>query len=391
MNDLSEKKKKQILETILSSKEFSNSPTSSILLRFLVLSTIEKKQIKETTIGMELFGDQFLAQNNSSKIRVNIYNLRKKLDHYYSTKGTNEIWRITIDKGQYYTSFEKNKNLKIRDYKKSYKIALLTGVTLAFVSILIIFSLLYKEKTPFWNSFFSNQKDTTLVIGDFFGFMAKTKTGRIGWNRDYNINSLDEFYAFQREHPDFENDVFPANYSYLTGMGPIATRRLTKLFSEQNKDFSIRFSTKSSYEEIKEHNSIYIGPTKNNNKFIQYFNEKNTNFKIVNRTIHYTNQRKNKDTIFNLNIEGTAYEYAIVSRLKGIEGTEQFLFFSDHDIGVIAAIEMFCNVDKSKSFKKQYNLKSDTFTALFVIKGKERTNLDLEILVVEEVSSRPEH
>jgi len=389
MKNISKEEKLKILDTALDSKEFSKSPTSSNLLRFLVKSTLDGKKIKETTIGIELFGNQFLEENNSSRIRVNIYNLRKKLDHYYKNEGAHNVWRIVIDKGQYYTSFANNTTFSREvNYKRRYSLALLVslGMTIALAILLYAFS--YKTKVPFWNSFFENDKKTTVIIGDVFGFMAETKTGRMGWNRDYQINTVDEFYAFQKKHPDFTENVFPASYSYLTKMGPIATYNLTKIFNEQHKDFSIRFSTKLGYEEIKEHNSVYVGPTKNDNKFIQYFNEKKSHFKITDRRLYYKNPDKNKDEFFDLNISGTAYEYAIVSRLKGIEGTEQFLFFSDHDIGVIAAIEMFCNEDKSKQFKEEYGLNSDTFTALFKIKGKERTNLDLEILVVEEVTPK---
>jgi len=292
MKDISNEEKIQILNVVLESKTFSKSPTSTSLLRFLVEATIQKRELKETTVGLELFGSQFLDQNNSSRIRVNIW------------------------------------------------------------------------------------KDTTVIVGDFFGFMAKTQTGRIGWNRDYQINSLDQFYEYQSK----------ATYSYLTGMGAISVHQLAKLFASRNQDFSIRFSSKSSYEDIKEHNSIYIGPTKNENKFIQYFNERNLHFKIEGRKLYYNNPEKKKDTILNLDIEGSAYEYAIVSRLKGDKGTEQFLFFSDHDMGVIGAVEYFCNAEKLKEFKESHLDNTETFTAVFVANGKERTNLDLNLILLDNVN-----
>ncbi|TSE10809.1 MULTISPECIES: helix-turn-helix domain-containing protein [Aquimarina] len=393
MKDLLDDEKKRILECILSSKGFSKSPTSTNLLRFLVEATLSKKQLKETTIGIEIFGKQFLEQNNSSSIRVNIYNLRKKLEKYYQTEGKDEPWKIVIDKGQYYTSFIQNTTFKSeeKNYKKYYKILGFTSISLFVTLVFVVSNLLYKKPVALWNSFLTNGKETTLVVGDFFGFMAKTKTGRIGWNRDYEINSLDDFYELQKKNSEFRDNVFPANYSYVTGMGSIAVYHLTKLFESNGRDFSIRFSTKSTYDDIKEHNSVYIGPTKNNNKFIQYFNEQNAHFSIQGRKLKYKNRIKNRDTIFNLDIEGLASEYAIVSRLKGVDGTEQFLFFSDHDIGVIATVELFCDPQKVEQFKKEYMKDLDTFTALFNVTGKERTNLNLELIAIDDTSFNTEN
>ncbi|WP_281987210.1 hypothetical protein [Aquimarina aggregata] len=392
MSVLSDEEKIILLDDILESRVFSKSPTSKNLLSFLVKSTIAKKQLKETTIGLEIFGKQFLDQNNSSSIRVNIYNLRKKLEKYYENEGKDVKWKIIIDKGQYYTSFIQNNTSKsnLKDYKKLYRVSSFAAIFLFVILGFVIAKMLYTPPAVLWNSFFTNKKETTLIVGDFFGFMAETKTGRIGWNRDYQINSLDDFYGFQKENPDFKNNVFPANYSYITEMGSIAVYRLTRLFDSRNKDFSIRFSTKSTYNDIKEHNSIYIGPTKNNNKFIQYFNERNAFFSIQDRKLRYKNIAKSKDTIFNLDVEGTASEYAIVSRLKGADDTEQFLFFSDHDMGVIATVELFCNQNKAKLFTKEYLKDSDTFTALFRVTGKERTNLNLELIAIDSVYQLPQ-
>jgi len=385
MKDISDKEKRDILKVVLDSKTFSKSPTSANLLRLLVESTIEKREIKETTVGMELFGSQFLDQNNSSRIRVNIYNLRKKLDSYYKNDGVKDPLRIVIDKGQYYVSFVSSKKTLSQNTfdKKKYQFALLGSIGIALLFGILFFLMSYKSSIPFWKPFFNNGKETNVVVGDFFGFLALTKTGRIGWNRDYDINSLDEFYAYQKEHPDFNHRVYPANYSYITSMGPIAVHNLTRLFASRNKDFSIRISSKSSYSDIKENNSVYVGPTKNKNKFVQYFNEHNEYFTIKDRKLYYKNSKKDRDTVLNMDIEGTAYEYAIVSRLKGEKETEQFLFFSDHDMGVVAATELFCNPAKIKTFQKEYLEDYETFTAVFLVKGKERTNFDLELLLLD--------
>jgi len=166
-------------------------------------------------------------------------------------------------------------------------------------------------------------------------------------------------------------------------MGPLGTQNISRLFASQKKDFVIRYSSKLDYEEIKENNTIYIGPIKNKNQFLNYINTEK--FQFNNNELHYINTEKKKDTLINLFSTGETKEYAIVSRIKGKQkgSGERFLFFSDHDIGVIATIEYFTNIKSLKTFEKTYLNGEESFTALFLVKGKERTNLDLELILVD--------
>jgi len=299
------------LEHILNSETFRKSPTSSRLLQILTISTIEGKELKETTVGMELFGKSFIKKENSSRIRVNIYNLRKKLEGYYKGEGKNDVLKIEIEKGQYYTKFIINKDKKaIVNYEKRFK------AVLTFIGVLSILGVvfLYKPTVPIWDTFFKNKKETILVVGDFFGIIGETVTGKIGWNRDYEINSSERFYEFKKLHSELDEDVRPSDYTYITGMGAIGVQKISRLFIAQEKDFTIRFSSKLDYEEIKENNTIYIGPIKNENKFLDYIKSKN--FNLTGNLLHYKNALKKQDTVINLFSTGKDKEYAIVSRKR---------------------------------------------------------------------------
>jgi len=152
---------------------------------------------------------------------------------------------------------------------------------------------------------------------------------------------------------------------------------------ENSTDFLIRFSRKLNYDDIKENNTIYIGPLKNKNKFLDYMNEKNKNLKIKNRLLTYKNKITKKDTIIDLQTVSQNKEYALVSRIKSTNEAERFLFFSDHDIGVIATVEYFTNKKNLKEFQSNYLKNNESFTAVFIVEGKERTNLGLELILVD--------
>ncbi len=373
------------LQKVLSSPTFQNSPTSSRLLEFLVTSTLEKKQLKETTVGIALFGEDYLNDPNTSRIRVNIYNLRKKLDAYYYEEGKNDAIKILINKGQYYTQFVKGAYVKaeVVDFKKKYRIVL--GICLLSIIAVICLSIahFYQPHINIWNKLLNNKKLTNVYVGDFFGIMGKTVTGKIGWNRDYEINSLAEFYAFKQEHAAaIDTPIIPSDYTYMTAMGAVGIKDLAQLFFSNNQDFTIRFSNKSSYEDIKERNTVYIGPIKNQNKFLALFNDKNPQLKFQKQQLHFQNFKQKKDTTFNLASNLSDGELAIVSRLPGDNNTEWFFFFSDHDIGVMATVDYFCNIQNLERFSTKHLGSTEYFTAIFFVKGKERTNLSLTLIDV---------
>ncbi|WP_186754161.1 helix-turn-helix domain-containing protein [Echinicola salinicaeni] len=373
------KEKRHIIEKIINSKTFKRAPSSSVLLKFLAEATYEGKDLKETTIGMELYGKSYEDEKSAAHIRVNIYHLRKKLDKYYHTEGASDSWKVQIKKGQYQVDYIKNKE----DKKSINKTKLVLGAATLVLILSVTFWLINrKEHTFLWQDYFDSQKETTLFIGDFFGIMGETATGEIGWNRDYNINNLEDYYRFLENNPDKKEDITPANYPYVTGMAATGTMHISRLFHRKNKDFNILFSSQTSIKDITESNSIYIGPIKNGNPFIDFFNDVNPNISINRGMLDFKDPDRGIDTLINLSVEdGQVYEHAVVSRYKGPNDTEQFVFFSDHDIGVKATTEKFTDIKWLQSnFGKLLN-NSKYFTAIFLVKGKERTSMELELLL----------
>jgi len=378
--------KKAILAQVLTRQTFTKSPTSSVLLEYLVNATIAGTDLKETTIGVDLLGDKFDSESGNARIRVNIYNLRKKLENYYSGEGKDDEWRIVIEKGQYRVDFVRNKEQKHVPKTANRFIGFLIFTLI--LSWAVFFWIARPKPAPkFWKAFFTNGAATNLVIGDSYGLMGEIGTGGHGWFRDYNINNLDELYAFLEEHPDLKNKVTPANYYYTTEMAAFSSKELGELFQRNKAEFSIRFSTSTTYSDIILGNSIYVGPIKNDNKFIRLFNEGNPLFKIETNRLYFSGDSLHEAREFNLATEGLVAEYAIVSRMDGGKNNARFIFFSDHDIGVKATVEYFCNKDSLKAFADRYfDGRPANFTAVFETTGIERNSLRLSPLLVSEIN-----
>ncbi len=377
---LSNDKKQEILNKICSSKTFSNAPTSIALLKYLFEATLSETDLKESVIELEFFGDKKLKKDNP-KVRVNVYNLRKKLAQYYETEGASDEYIIIIEKGQYLLQFDKSRNGNLFVQKLSFD-KLLPYSVIAVLSVVIIVLTIPAAKPKIWKSFLNNKKQTTLYVGDAFGMIGETITGNTGWTRDYNINNTTDYYELVENNPQLRNKLDLPPYTYTTQMAVMAAKEMQKLFGNYRNDFAIRYSSKTTIDEIKEGNCVYVGPIKNNNLFIRFFNEANKYFRLSDSSLHLINCPNYNDTVYSFPYRVSNEEYAIVSKIPGPDNTTHLLFFSNHDIGVSATFRYFTDIEYLSDFENKYLSDYKYFTALYKAKGVNRSDINLELVMV---------
>ncbi|WP_366184333.1 helix-turn-helix domain-containing protein [Flavobacterium ovatum] len=378
---LSDEKKLILCENIIKTELFQKAPKSSALLKYLVKATLAGDFLKEDIIDLEFFGDKSISDKNNPRVRVNVYNLRKKIELYYKTDGQDIQWRLIIDKGQYSVRFEKlTPNTSTLEKIKLKNV--IPYLLLVALSIIFIFSNLKPEPPVVWESFFKNKKATTLIVGDVFGMTGKTITNNEGWTRDFSINSTEDYYAFMENNSELKEIIKPANYTYITSMGVIAVQHVAKLFYDLNSNFGIRFSSHISVDDLKNGNLIYVGQYINNTKLTSLFNNFNPYFKITNQHLIVSGHPNLKDTIYTTYFGKESEDFSIVSRFKGPKNNECFIFFSNHDMGVKATIEHFTDNEFLKKFNKEHMAEKDNFTAIYQVYGKDRTNLGLKSILV---------
>ncbi|HEY2858693.1 MAG TPA: malectin domain-containing carbohydrate-binding protein [Terracidiphilus sp.] len=97
------------LAAVLRSKEFARAPRLAQFIEYLCEKFFagETSQIKEYSIGVELFGrGAGFDQDSDSIVRVEANRLRKRLAEYYAGEGANHALRIVIPLGQYVPEFQ---------------------------------------------------------------------------------------------------------------------------------------------------------------------------------------------------------------------------------------------------------------------------------------------
>lgn len=380
---VSDKEKYEALSCILKSKAFAKSTTANNLLRFLVKSTIERKEVSATTIGIELFGSKYDSEKSDVNIRVNISHLRKRLKLYYETEGLNDKLIISIDVGQYKVSFDYPKSINNR-----FKVRVGVGGFFA-VILLVLFLLVDKRKESVWNHLLSNKLETTLYLGDVFGYSGPTIFGTKGWHRDSRINSADDFYAEVKKNPQKYEQLEVGSFSYVVFENSYNIKPFTHFFTKNNYNFSIRPTSGFQTRSIKDQNLIYAGPLFVKNDFVDLFNNLSRSVNLeVDQEVSWSylfkyNDTDNHEKVINLNAGGgTTGEYAIASAFNGPNNTRHHMFFSNHGMGLNAVVEYFTNPDSLCAFSTRYLNKDDEFVALYYVRGKDRTNLSMDLVYI---------
>ncbi len=374
---LTPQQKLEISQRVVTSDSFKNAPTGVAMLKYLVEAHLEERPLKEGTIDLEFFGAEPNGDNRSPRVRVTIYNLRKKLVKYYEEEGKNADWRIHIDKGQYGLRFERQHQAEVPSWTPRIKLALPYGL-LAVTLTALIFSHLPKPAPTLWSGFFNHGHPTYLYIGNAFGYGGRTVSGRPGWTRDFRINTLDQYYHMLEEQPELKTTTHPSDFFYATRMAEHATHDLTRLFTQWDQQFQIKYATQTSFDDIKKSNTIYVGRWLHQQDFLYLFNASSPYVKLKGAQITCTGSPYAPDTTLLTDEEGTDVDYAVVSRTQGPNDTDRWFFCSNHDIGVMATVAYFTDPDSLAAFANLHLPETPYFTAVYKAKGKERTDLELE-------------
>ena len=95
------------MDKILASNAFAGAERPGRFLRFVVEQALAGNQLKETQLGVEVFGrSPSYDPRLDGVVRVEAVKLRSRLKEYYETEGADDPVRIDLPKGGYLPSFE---------------------------------------------------------------------------------------------------------------------------------------------------------------------------------------------------------------------------------------------------------------------------------------------
>ncbi len=405
---------KSIVQTILLSKTFKDSPVSSKLLNYLVESTLSKKIPKEITIAIEIFGKApDFNSNKDSTVRYHILILRNKLENYYANEGKSDAVRLLIPKGHYEIKFMPRVIRTASLFKNAVSALKRREWIVIFLLLLVIGCLISRQsryrqmisslptadfvgpRDPVWGSFFENGFPVAVILGDDFVMDEYSPDkNRYRQIRDWEINSENDLSDYLVQNPKAK--LWKSEITALPYGGADNLMDILHLAYHFQNDVSLHLSSTLSLETIRNHNVIYIG---------EFYNLRILN-KIVSRTpVQYRYRPDERlfivggkgDTVRSfLRIE-SAYEqknkynvdYSALIKIPGFRG-ENYMFIGGFGYGGrLERIKMLCRSDLRAQFVKDVKKINKTipeyFIALFEVKSIERTGLTNEMKYFKEI------
>lgn len=371
------------LAKLCASTHLNNSQRYTQLLRFLVEQALAGNELKEAVIGNEIFGSEYNPVKDDGKVRVYMYNLRKRLTAFYAEDIDSEI-AFYFEKGNYNLKIksrekqEEKETVKTKPQRKQ----VLSIVAVAVIALVVIIAvhLTKNQATYCWESFFQKGSSTSCVLADQVVLNPKDGVpGEIRLIRD--VNSASDFIAYTEEHQI--DDLEMADYTFYTKSIPQAVHRLSRWFFEHGADFRAIGESEFRYEETKRSNILYIGQQKTMSVSEEIFLKNSKAFSTEGDFFVYVSE--GKATKYQPSFAGGSlrFEYAMVSYMPLGDGKDALYFVSNHDIGTMATVQKFTNPDFLSTFYKKMPSKDAYFNALFKVEGLERTDMSCELVALE--------
>jgi len=401
----SESEQKATLQKIVESDEFKDAATYRDLLLFLYQATKNGESPKEITIAKEIFGKKDFDGERDAKIRVYIYNLRKKLDSYYLHEGRNERIRITIPKGNYLLQFDQNQPNRINPILKRIIYANLVFLTLiALINVYLWTSHTASEGRkvkPFyasviWKEVLNSELPTLIVMGDYFLYQDIASDYRY-FIRNPRVNSEQEFKDFLAKNPGQANFFRTTNLSFLGKFTVWCFNDIIQPLVQANVEVDLRLSSNLQWQDFQKYNIIFIGSFKTFGILKNYLDNLHFSYQVYPNTLYYHEPESDSTYAYHgprKEESGFVKDYAIVTKLPGPYKNTIITFSSTHDIGHMSVVEAFTDPDFIKQFEIDYlSSKGDVkyFESVFEVQGFERTGFFPKLLHFRKIDADYTH
>ena len=289
MTPLTEQEKEKLLSQILGHSEFKASKKYQDLLKYLVEKTAKVDSLKETEIAHDILGKgSTFDPSSDSVIRAYVSNLRKKLEHYYLTTSDVFDYKIEMPKGQYlirYVPVEQNENRKTRS---RYAPFLYGTIILTLFATLLVRE--FSRQAPsasdtrssaentIWSQFLKQDSPPILIVlGDYLVLSEKEPAGRT-FLRLPRINSERDFSDSLKANPRKFSRLEISDVTFV-GAGPaLGVVQLMQLLSGAGRKVSAKLSHNLKWDDLDNHNIIYIGTFKSLYKLDTLFSRTNIRF-----------------------------------------------------------------------------------------------------------------
>ena len=398
-SQITSEQKKESIQKLLNSSDIRSNDKYSKLIQYLFDATIDNRQIKESTIAIECFGnDSNYDPSIDSYVRVYLSKLRKKIEHYYLTDGIEDKIQISIPKGNYSLDFVEFEQKSFK-YKFSLKfLAKIIPLLIIVSGISYFFGTLQNNKVKsslpsndiIWQNVLTSKKTTLIVMGDYYFFSYPFSSDRKSYIRDVEINSDTDLKNFVSNNPKLKDDIKIIYHTYLDEHIPLCISSILPSFISSEINYEFRLASEVQLNDFNNYNIVYIGSYKSLNLLSNIVGKLNFKYQVYQPASSLifkdilTNESFSYKWVTNVDTKARN-DFAMVIKVKGPNNNTFMFFLSEHDFGNLSTSKYFTNRIKIQEFENK--LKSEYFEALFEVKGIERTDLSMDLLHINQLDN----
>lgn len=371
---------------------------------YLVKCSIEGIPAKEAQIATTIFQRNITdSEYDSTIVRVNVHNLRKKLNQYYLTDGAKDEIVFHIPTGRYQVEITERKQEGFLPKAKELKTMIFVGViilTAIISTALSYFAFRPKNqalnsaqlrKSVIWNGFFDNGKRIMFVVGDYYFFTDDNPDFTENLIvRDFLINSDDDFSKMLAKTPGAPKKYGKLGYSYTGHATPFVLNSLLPVF--QGTESEICLMSQFDVRYLKQYNIVFFGLYRTMGVFKLYL--KQSGFEIDVDYNHISVKKGNK-IITTYAQSGSAEsfhdDYPVILKFRGPNNNQILLIASFHDTGLIVSASELGSSTHLKGIKQKlsekYGYVPENFEILSKVVGINRNEMRTDIVQINNLDS----
>ncbi len=403
------------LTRLLASEQFRNAQSLRALLIYLTTKLLsgEARDLKEYTVGVEAFGKpaDYNPQVDAS-VRVQASKLRQKLEEYYRTEGVNDEVVVEFPKGHFELRVQLHENRRDGapapadapregtpaplDLSRKWRLTsyVLAGALLVALCLGGYAAFLARRPAPpmdaswspelalLWEPYLASPRPILLSLGTPL-FLRYDRL----WVRSPDLNEGDNPGKVALL-PPWEGKPAPVPSYIYTGIGEAhGAFLLARLLLGHKPDVSLKRSSSISWEDIKNHNVVFIGSPK--------FNPQLKNLPLVQDfvieagAIHNLHPLPGEAAVYGNVVvpdQPTSIEdHALITRVPGLNGRgEMMILGANSTQGTWAAVEYITQGEHAAELVHRLRLPSGKLPDAYqvVVKAKFNHEVPVEISYV---------
>ena len=269
------------LTRVLESSAFHGSKRCQKFLQFAIDKALkgDVDSLKERTIAVEVFGRNADADlDHDSIVRVGAREVRKRLEHYYATEGTNDRIRIELPTGSYIPTFYTAGAVavpeptlpqpavpkrRVRWLAGRRRLWLAAAAVPLLAAAVLAPRLLWRNRPAlfdtFWQPVFSQQTPVLLVLAHPVVYHPSTHARAL----DAALNGPKAFEAqtaINVPPNSLNGSDFVPSFDQYVGFGDcVAAMRLEELFVRHSRTAKARLASKLDSSDLRDSAAVLIG------------------------------------------------------------------------------------------------------------------------------------